>query len=103
MVDNSPKILIVFFSRTGTTGKLAESIARATHGDLESLREAKSRRGPIGWLRSGYEGTYQRSVPTLPLQHEGSLLDVTFDPGFWSNSCIAAYYKLHTIHTPVGY
>jgi len=52
-----PKVLIVFFSRMGTTRLLAEAIARATHGDLEELKELRSRRGVFGWLRSGYEGT----------------------------------------------
>jgi flavodoxin len=64
-----PKVLVVFFSRTGTTRCLAEHIARATQGELEELRERRSRRGIIGWLRSGYEGTYRRAAEILPLRH----------------------------------
>jgi len=59
-VEKRPKILVVFFSRTGTTRGVAEGIARATGADLEELREARSRLGILGWLRSGYEGTYRR-------------------------------------------
>lgn len=74
----TPKVLIVFFSRTGATRLLAESIARATQGDLEELREARSRRGPIGWLRSGYEGTYRKAVDPLPLRHDVGAYDLIF-------------------------
>jgi flavodoxin len=71
-VDNSnqPRILVVFFSRTGTTRGLAEHIARGTRADVEELPEARSRHGLWGWLRSGYEGTYRRSASILPLQRD---------------------------------
>jgi flavodoxin len=82
-----PKVLVVFFSRTGTTRLLAEAIARATQGDLEELRERRSRRGIVGWLRSGYEGTYQRSAETLPLDHDVSAYDLVFvGSPTWSRS-----------------
>lgn len=78
MSEAAPKILVVFFSRTGTTRRLAEAIARAEQGELEELRESRSRRGPIGWLRCGYEGTYARSAETLPLHHDLSGYDLVF-------------------------
>lgn len=78
MASRSPKTLVVFFSRTGTTRRLAESIARALDADLEELTEARSRRGVWGWLRSGYEGTYRRSAETLPLKHELARYDLVF-------------------------
>jgi flavodoxin len=73
-----PKVLIVFFSRTGTTRLLAEAIARATHGELEELRERRSRRGVIGWLRSGYEGTYRKAAEPLALRHDLGAYDLVF-------------------------
>lgn len=75
---NQPKLLVVFFSRTGTTRRLAEHIARATGADLEELRESRSRRGIFGWLRSGYEGTYRRSAKVLPLQRNLRDYDLVF-------------------------
>jgi flavodoxin len=65
---DGPRVLVVFFSRTGTTRCLAEHIARATQGELEELQEHRSRRGIMGWLRSGYEGTYRLSAAILPLR-----------------------------------
>jgi len=78
MTSREPRILVVFFSRTGVTKRLAEAIARAEHGELEELRELRSRRGLLGWLRSGYEGTYLRSARTLPLQHDLAEYDLVF-------------------------
>lgn len=75
---NQPKLLVVFFSRTGTTRRLAEHIARATSADMEELRESRSRRGILGWLRSGYEGTYRRSAKPLPLQRYLRDYDLVF-------------------------
>lgn len=78
MTSKSPKVLVVFYSRSGTTRLLADAIARATQGDLEELRERHSRRGLIGWLRSGYDGTYRRSTTTLPLRHHPRDYDLVF-------------------------
>jgi flavodoxin len=75
---NQPKLLVVFFSRTGTTRCLAEHIARATGADLEELKENQSRRGLWGWLRSGYEGTYRRSAKPLPVQRHLRDYDLVF-------------------------
>jgi flavodoxin len=74
----SPKVLVVFFSRTGTTRCVAENIARATHADIEEIREPRTRRGIMGWLRSGYEGTYRRSAPILPLQRSPQQYDLVY-------------------------
>jgi menaquinone-dependent protoporphyrinogen IX oxidase len=65
----TPKVLVVFFSRSGTTRKVAQALAHAAGADLEELRESRSRGGFWGYLRSGYEATYRRSssdlLPTL--------------------------------------
>jgi flavodoxin len=74
----APRMLIVYFSRTGTTRKLAESIAHATGADLEELRESKSRLGIIGWIRSSYEGTYRLAADPLPLTHDPEDYDLVF-------------------------
>lgn len=73
-----PKVLVVFFSRTGTTRCVAENIARATHADIEELREPRTRRGIFGWLRSGYDGTYRRSATILPLQRNPQDYDLVY-------------------------
>jgi flavodoxin len=74
-----PKILIVFFSRTGVTRKVAEALAHATCGDMEELREARSRSGFWGYLRSGYEATYRKSSrELLPAKRDPRGYDIVF-------------------------
>lgn len=73
-----PKALVVFFSRTGATRGVAEAIAHAAGGDLEELKELKSRLGLLGWLRSGYEGTYRLASDPLPLHHDPADYDIVF-------------------------
>lgn len=75
---DAPKVLVVFFSRTGTTRRLAEHIARAAQADVEELREARNRRGIVGWLRSGYEGTYRLSAEILPLRRDVRDYDLVY-------------------------
>ena len=75
---HQPKVLVVFFSRTGTTRALAEHLARATGADLEELKEAKSRLGIWGWLRSGYDGSHRRSTKPLPLTRDPRAYDLVF-------------------------
>ena len=47
--------LVVFYSRTGITQKVANEIAKAADCDLEQIRDVKPRTGWLGYLRSGYE------------------------------------------------
>lgn len=106
-VPTAPKVLVVYFSRTGTTRHLAESIARATHGEVEELRERRSRRGPLGWLRSGYEGTYRRSAETLLREPPLATLpmlerDVKRSPAVWVGETVEAAFGALDRERPAG-
>ena len=57
------KILVVYFSRTGTTENVATAIAHELGCDIERIAEDRSRAGIIGWLRSGYEATRGKVGP----------------------------------------
>lgn len=50
-----PKILVVYFSRSGRTKRLARAIAAAAHAEVEELRDPTDRSGVVGYLRSGAE------------------------------------------------
>lgn len=79
--------VVVFFSRGGTTRMLAQHIARATDADIEELRELRSRRGILGWLRSGYEGIHRLSAKPLPLAQDPRRYDLVFvGSPTWSGS-----------------
>ena len=47
--------LVVYYTRTGRTGKVAAEIADRLQGDLDEIREPGKRRGILGFLRSGFE------------------------------------------------
>ncbi len=47
------KTLILYYSRSGHTAKIAQELADALEGDIEEIIDTKNRSGIIGWLRSG--------------------------------------------------
>lgn len=56
------RILVVYYSRTGTTRKLAAAVAAALGCDSEAIVEPSSRSGMLGYLRSALEA--RRQVPS---------------------------------------
>ena len=54
------KTLVVFYSRTGTTKKVAEKIARALKCDKEEIKDTVKRSGPVGYMRSGREAAARK-------------------------------------------
>jgi flavodoxin len=47
------KILVVYYSRTGNTRKVAEYLSKTLEANLEEIIDKKNRSGPIGWLFAG--------------------------------------------------
>jgi flavodoxin len=47
------KILIVYYSRTGTTKKVAEMIAAEMRADMEEIADLTDRSGMMGYLKAG--------------------------------------------------
>ncbi len=102
------KILVVFFSRTGTTRQVAEALARAAGADVEELRESRSRHGIWGYLRSGFEGTYRRpSLDLRPVQRNPRDYDIVLIGGpTWSGSLpspVRAYLEQERAFSSAGY
>jgi hypothetical protein len=54
------KVLIVYYSRTGYTERVARLLAKATGGELCPITESRSRRGPWGYVRSAWQSTTGR-------------------------------------------
>jgi len=77
------KILLVYYSRTGTTKKLAEKISAGLACDVEEIFDAVDRSGPGGYILAGRDATLKRLTALKP---------VKFDP---------ADYDLVIIGTPV--
>jgi menaquinone-dependent protoporphyrinogen IX oxidase len=56
------KILVVFYSRSGTTRKVAEALAAELKCNAEEIVAAKSRAGFVGIMRSLIESMLRRSA-----------------------------------------
>jgi len=59
---SNAKTLVVFYSRTGTTRRVAEVIAAELAADVEEIVDKKSRGGPLGWLSGGRDATLRRTA-----------------------------------------
>lgn len=55
--------LLVFYSRTGLTKKVAKYIASACDCDIEQIHDVMPRDDVIGYLRSGYEALTKKLPP----------------------------------------
>jgi flavodoxin len=55
------RTLVVYFSRSGTTRKVAEAIAKELSGEIEEIIDRTSRQGLLGYWRSLLEA--QRGAP----------------------------------------
>jgi menaquinone-dependent protoporphyrinogen IX oxidase len=70
------RILVVYYSRTGTTRKVAQSLAAALSCDCEEIVEAGSRGGMLGYLRSVVEARRQAPSRITPAVRDPSRYDL---------------------------
>ena len=56
------RALVVFYSRTGTTAKVARKIAAALQCDMEEIIDTKSRAGAWGWLGGGRDASRRKET-----------------------------------------
>jgi flavodoxin len=47
------KSIVLYYSRTGNTEKLAKEIAKEIKADVEEIKDLKSRQGMLGWIVGG--------------------------------------------------
>lgn len=104
MVKRMPqsKTLVICYSRTGTTRKLAEALAAALGADLEDIKDLKGRQGPIGWIRSIVEAIRQRPAPIAAANADPSAYQmVMIATPVWAgavSSPVRSYLLLHAHH-----
>ncbi len=81
------KPLVVYYSRTGTTRKVAEAIAEVLKCDVEEIRDLKNRTGVLGWLSSGMDATLKRLTKIEELQKPPENYSVTIiGTPVWNNT-----------------
>lgn len=93
------KSLVVYYSRTGRTRKVAEALARLLAADLDELHDTRRRSGLLGGLAGGRDAWLARETGLAPLKYDpaGHDLVVLAGPVWAFNICPAlrAYARLH--------
>jgi flavodoxin len=69
-------LLTVFYSRTGTTRKVAESISKVLSCDIEEVVDTKNRAGPLQYLASVREARQKKLTVIPSLKKDPSLYDI---------------------------
>lgn len=86
-------MLVVYYSRTGTTGKVAERISTLLGSYTEEIHDRTNRSGMIGWLKAGRDsGSGKLTV----------LEEVKKDSAQYNTVVIGTPIWNHTISTPIG-
>jgi flavodoxin len=62
------KTLVVYYSRTGSTQRVAEALAKNLKADMEEIVDLAPRSGAAGWLRGGRDATLKRCTPIQDLK-----------------------------------
>lgn len=70
------KILVVYYSRTGVTKKLARSIADLLHADLEEIIDIKKRSGVLWYIIAGRDTALKRQTTIQEIIHDIASYDV---------------------------
>ena len=70
------KFLTVYVTRTGNTERVARKVSEALGGDIELITEPVSRKGIIGWMRSGGQNSRREAAEINPTQYDPSDYDL---------------------------
>jgi flavodoxin len=81
------KILVVYYSRTGYTGRVANALAAQCKAQTEVLKPIDPPTGWRGYLRSTIEAITKATPPIRPPQHAPELFDlVVIGTPVWAQS-----------------
>lgn len=72
----STKILMVYYSRTGTTKQVATELAVMLGADTEEITDTKNRRGFFGYLGGGRDASGKKTTVIRPLQKDPAEYDL---------------------------
>jgi len=81
------KILVVFYSRSGRTKKVAEAISDILKCDKEEIFDTKNRKGIPGFLSAGTDANLRRLTAIKEIRNNPSLYDlVIIGTPIWSSN-----------------
>jgi menaquinone-dependent protoporphyrinogen IX oxidase len=99
-----PKILVILYSRTGTTRRMAAALAAKLGGSVEEILEARGRDGFLGYCRSVIEARRKTSPDILPAKNDPASFDlVVIGTPIWGwsvSSPVRAYLTANKARLP---
>lgn len=85
------KNLIVYYSRTGNTEKVAEEINEILEGEMEEIIDRKNRNGFFGFLIGGFDAFREKETDINPISHDLSKFDrVIIGTPIWAGKMVPA-------------
>ncbi len=69
-------ILVAYYSRTGTTSRVARELATSLGADIGEIQDTANRSGPIGYLRSGFQAVSNKQAVIRPFGHSCAGYDI---------------------------
>jgi len=98
------KTVVFYYSRTGTTQKVATEVAKGLGAQLIALVDRQDRKGLVGYLRSGFDATLHRLTTLEDLHEEARDADLwVIGTPVWSASLsapVSTFLRYHRGHTP---
>lgn len=83
------KTLVIYYSRTGNTRKVANAIAKSLKADIEEIEDNENRMGIGGYLKSGMQATLKKTSEIRKLKKNPSKYGlVIIGTPIWSWSLI---------------
>ena len=80
------KSLVVSYSRTNTTRKLAEKIAGEINADIEEIKPKVNYQGKIGYVRGGKDAMSEKIIDLEELKYNPEDYDVVYIGGpIWAS------------------
>jgi len=70
------RIIVVYYSRTGTTRMVAEAIRNALGCEIDEIEDTKGRSGILGWLRAGMDAGARSLTRISGVDRDPSVYDV---------------------------
>jgi flavodoxin len=99
-----PRILVVYYSRSGTTRRIAEALSAALESSIEEVLETRDRTGAFGYWRSLVEARIKRAADILPARNDPSAFNlVVIGTPVWAwsvSSPIRAYLSANKQRLP---
>jgi len=80
------KILVLYFTRSGRSRKVAENIAQGLKADIEEIVPLKGYKGLFGFIRGGFQATRGKTPAIKPLDKNLAAYDlIIFGTPIWGS------------------